>query len=271
MTISRKLCAAFAEILAFYVSPQRVLSEPDWTQRMLPDDLRALRPLIYVTTNGSSLNSLPALASLGDLRGAEIVVVVDSREITPLPITRLPFVTDTIQTGDYSFRGGESLLAIERKTVPDFISCCKTPNRERFERELHRLRGYRWKQLLIIGSEREIMFGHRFSGMNRDSLRDFSARHEPEVGHRTRCRCRLTATFSATLRLVTRMFLLGQIEANSPVFKEGRSSRPGSLKTHSIFWFLRSCQEEAGNAITFVRDNEDALFSEQTPQQFVFT
>ena len=26
---------------------QRVLNEPDWTQRMLPDDLRALTPLIY--------------------------------------------------------------------------------------------------------------------------------------------------------------------------------------------------------------------------------
>jgi hypothetical protein len=26
---------------------QRVLTEPDWTQRMLPEDLRALTPLIY--------------------------------------------------------------------------------------------------------------------------------------------------------------------------------------------------------------------------------
>jgi hypothetical protein len=25
----------------------RVLGEPDWAQRMLPDDLRALTPLIY--------------------------------------------------------------------------------------------------------------------------------------------------------------------------------------------------------------------------------
>jgi hypothetical protein len=26
---------------------QRVLAEPDWTQRMLPEDLRAMTPLIY--------------------------------------------------------------------------------------------------------------------------------------------------------------------------------------------------------------------------------
>jgi ERCC4-type nuclease len=81
--------------------------------------------------------SLPALASLGELRNAEVVVVIDSREITPLPINRLPSVVGTLQTGDYSFRGGESLLAIERKTVSDLVSCCQRPNRDRFERELH--------------------------------------------------------------------------------------------------------------------------------------
>jgi hypothetical protein len=34
---------------------QRVLTAPDWTQRMLPDDLRALTPLIYahVTPSGT--------------------------------------------------------------------------------------------------------------------------------------------------------------------------------------------------------------------------
>jgi hypothetical protein len=31
----------------FYREIQPVLTEPDWTQRMLPDDLRALTPLIY--------------------------------------------------------------------------------------------------------------------------------------------------------------------------------------------------------------------------------
>jgi hypothetical protein len=78
---------------------QRVLTEPDWTQRMLPDDLRALTPLIYA-------------------------------HVTP--------------------------------------------------------------------------YG------------DFSARHEPEVGDRTRCRCCLTAT--STLPLVTRMFLLGLLVKRAPLW-----------------------------------------------------
>ena len=42
------------------------------------------------------------------------------------------------------------------------------------------------------------------------SLRDFSARYESEAGDRTRYGCCMTATCSATLPLVTRMFLLGQ-------------------------------------------------------------
>jgi hypothetical protein len=58
---------------------------------------------------------------------------------------------------------------------------------------------------------------------SRDSLRDFSARHEPTVGHRTRCRCCLTSTFGATLPLVTRMFLLGQLLApTTQILKEIR-------------------------------------------------
>jgi Tn3 transposase DDE domain-containing protein len=37
------LCLVYINTLMI----QRVLTEPDWTQRMLPEDLRALTPLIY--------------------------------------------------------------------------------------------------------------------------------------------------------------------------------------------------------------------------------
>jgi hypothetical protein len=36
-------------------------------------------------------------------------------------------------------------------------------NRERFERELHRLHGYRFKRLLVVGSEAEILAGQYHS------------------------------------------------------------------------------------------------------------
>jgi len=51
------------------------------------------------------------------------------------------------------------LFAVERKTVADLVSCCVGENRERLERELHRLRGCRFARLLIVGTREEIEAG----------------------------------------------------------------------------------------------------------------
>jgi ERCC4-type nuclease len=68
----------------------------------------------------------------------------------------LPSTTGTLTTGDYSVAGAEELFAVERKSIADLTACCTGANRERFERELHRLRGYRFKRLLIVGSRVEV-------------------------------------------------------------------------------------------------------------------
>lgn len=70
------------------------------------------------------LPPLPALRCLGDLSGVRPVLVVDTREQTPLPFARLRWERGTLQSGDYSFRGAEDLFAIERKTIPDLTTCC---------------------------------------------------------------------------------------------------------------------------------------------------
>lgn len=105
------------------------------------------------------LPCLPALRSLGDLADLRPVVIVDTREQEPLPIERLPVTRGTLYTGDYSVRGMEELFAVERKSVPDLVSCCAASNRERFENELHRLRGFRFRRLLVIGTKQEIEAG----------------------------------------------------------------------------------------------------------------
>lgn len=105
------------------------------------------------------LPTLPALKGLGDLAALRPVLVTDTREQTPLPFLRLTTVRDTLTTGDYSFRGGEELFAVERKSIADLVACCVGENRERFFRELHRLRGFRFKRLLVIGSREEITAG----------------------------------------------------------------------------------------------------------------
>lgn len=47
----------------------------------------------------------------------------------------------------------------ERKSIADLVSCCAASNRARFENELHRLRGYRFKRLLIVGKRSAIEAG----------------------------------------------------------------------------------------------------------------
>lgn len=84
------------------------------------------------------------------------MIIADTREQTPLVFTSLAFIRGTLQTGDYSLAGCEESFAVERKTVADLVGCCTGANRERFEREMHRLRGYRFKRLLVVGDRREV-------------------------------------------------------------------------------------------------------------------
>jgi ERCC4-type nuclease len=99
----------------------------------------------------------PALRSLGELADQAPVIIVDTREQSPLQFTRLESRVRTLHSGDYSILNCESLFAVERKSVPDLVGCCMGQNRERFERELHRLCGYRFRRLLVIGSDAEIL------------------------------------------------------------------------------------------------------------------
>jgi DNA excision repair protein ERCC-4 len=112
---------------------------------------------------------LPALRSLGELADSSPVLIVDTREQEPLEFTRLPWRPGTLQSGDYSVAGLEELFAVERKSIPDLVACCAA-ERERFERELHRLRGYRFKRLLVVGTERDVLEGRYRSRITPQSV-----------------------------------------------------------------------------------------------------
>jgi len=110
-------------------------------------------------TTGAALPLLPALKSLGDLATRLPSIMIDTREQDPLPIARLPVFRGGLYTGDYSVAGLEGAFAIERKSIADLGSCCAASNRERFENELHRLRGFRFRRLFVIGTREEIEAG----------------------------------------------------------------------------------------------------------------
>lgn len=128
---------------------------------------------------------LPALHSLGELAGSEPVIIIDTREQEPLPFARLKTRADTLTTGDYSVAGLESLFAVERKSISDLIGCCMGQNRERFERELSRLRGFRFKRLLIVGTEAQIQEGKYYANIKPQAvmatLGAFEARYDLPV------------------------------------------------------------------------------------------
>lgn len=109
--------------------------------------------------------TLPVLRSLGNLANTRPTIIVDNREIQPLVFSRLESRPGTLQTGDYSIAGLESLFCLERKTIPDIVACCQGANRERFMRELHRLRGFRFKRLLVVGREDDIHLGRYHSSI----------------------------------------------------------------------------------------------------------
>lgn len=79
-----------------------------------------------------------------------MIIVVDNREQSPYTFDGYPVEVraGTLATGDYSLAGFEADVAIERKELSDLIACL-SHERDRFTRELERLRGFGSAALLI--------------------------------------------------------------------------------------------------------------------------
>ncbi|MEW6262165.1 MAG: ERCC4 domain-containing protein [Thermodesulfobacteriota bacterium] len=111
-------------------------------------------------------------------------IVIDTREQDPLTFT-LPMERGTLVTGDYSVKGLESFLAVERKSVDDLVGCLKNGQRERFERELSRGRGLDYFALVLEADLKTFADGHYRSEMNPkavvQSLLAFSVRYNLPV------------------------------------------------------------------------------------------
>jgi ERCC4-type nuclease len=90
-----------------------------------------------------------------------LVVVVDSREQTPWTFT-LPTIVAGLPVGDYSIAGAEDSVALERKSLDDFVSSV-TWNRERFWRSLEKLRAYRFGAVIVEASVADVLAGRYVS------------------------------------------------------------------------------------------------------------
>lgn len=86
---------------------------------------------------------------------SKIVALVDTREQNPLDLSPLAVESTTLPTGDYSVKGLESVVAIERKSLDDLLGCIGR-ERERFDREVQRLLAFEVRVLVVESTWGEI-------------------------------------------------------------------------------------------------------------------
>ena len=87
-----------------------------------------------------------------------IVAVVDSREQLPLDLSPLRSEVGTLPTGDYSVKGLQNVVSIERKSLGDLLSCIGA-ERERFDKEIQRLLAFPTRCLVVESTWPEIEAG----------------------------------------------------------------------------------------------------------------
>lgn len=95
-----------------------------------------------------------------ELEPVDITIVEDTREQTPLDFSALDVkvISGTLDTGDYSILGLENVVTVERKSLPDLLGCIGK-DRDRFDREMHRILAFPHKMLMIESTWREIEAG----------------------------------------------------------------------------------------------------------------
>lgn len=103
-------------------------------------------------------------------------IIIDSREKRPLEFPDTVLTSPgTLYTGDYSVKGltepGPLGVVVERKSLDDLVGCCKEPNRERFEKELGRMKAY-GSSVVIVEASLEDVIEHRYrSRMHPNAVR----------------------------------------------------------------------------------------------------
>lgn len=75
-------------------------------------------------------------------------VAIDTREQKQFRWKGVECRIQTLQAGDYSVVGLESVVSVERKSLADFYGCL-TDARERFENALHRLAAIRYPLVVL--------------------------------------------------------------------------------------------------------------------------
>lgn len=93
-----------------------------------------------------------------EIKTEQLTAIIDSREQTPFDLAPMQIERSGLHVGDYSIKGLESVVAVERKSLDDFVACCGR-ERDRFQRELDALRGWQCGVVVIESTWRSISMG----------------------------------------------------------------------------------------------------------------
>ncbi len=90
-----------------------------------------------------------------------MIVIIDTREKLPFQFEKnINTVRTKLEVGDYSLKGYEHRVAIERKSLDDFIGST-IHDRERFKKNLSHLAGLDHKAIVVEASLKDV-FMHRY-------------------------------------------------------------------------------------------------------------
>ena len=106
----------------------------------------------------------------------DFIVVCDTREQLPFFKNKTPkgltIVRDTLKNGDYSVRGFEGSIAIERKKMSDLMSYIGS-ERDRTVEKLLRLNKYEFKALVVEEDWDNLFLPKLYSQVHPESVRGF--------------------------------------------------------------------------------------------------
>lgn len=109
------------------------------------------------------------MTSRSDPRLVPIVVDTREQEAYGFDARRVRVIRRALPAGDYSVEGMETAVAVERKSLADFVSTV-IHSRARFYRELDRLRGYGAAAVVVEGNLMDVLGGRYRSGAHPNAL-----------------------------------------------------------------------------------------------------
>lgn len=93
-----------------------------------------------------------------DIAPEDVTIICDQREQLPWDLSPMKSELGTLATADYSVKGLEHAIAVERKSLDDFLGCVGQ-GRERFDRECQRLLAYQTRAIIVEASWDELCRG----------------------------------------------------------------------------------------------------------------